>query len=197
MQNYSIEEDLAEAEAMLKGFERYLRGNDVYGSVTGGFFNFGNMPALTLGALVMRLRRLEALREQMTAEQRQRLEIAQRQHDQIRQDWHAHYEKKALREANSRLNTMQQYFADLGQGTDAASGYGPEQLHRTIVQELLGVMAEMGVESADLEAKLRYIDNRLNASAVEYSGFSWDPVLEPVYPQMAYWWLYKQPRSRR
>ena len=35
---YDIDRDVREAEAMVKGFERYLKGRELYGSVSGGFF---------------------------------------------------------------------------------------------------------------------------------------------------------------
>ena len=194
---YSIDQDLREAEAMVKGFERYLRGSEIYGSVTGGFFNFGDMPSLTVGALEMRLRRLQALSEQMTTDQQARLHSALKEYEVVRKEWRAHYEKKVLREAHSRLNTIQQYFQDIAQGTDAAGAYGPEQFRRTIVQELLDIIEGSGIPSGDLRNKVAFVDHRLDAIAVEYGGFSWDPILEPIYPQTTYWWLYRQPRGVR
>ena len=75
-QDYSIETDLNEAEAMVKGFVNYLKSNEVYGSVAGGFFGFGQMPSLTTGALAMRLRRLAVLRAQLDDGQQARLDAA-------------------------------------------------------------------------------------------------------------------------
>jgi len=189
-QDYSIDQDLKEAETMVKNFASYLRGSELYGSATGGFFNFGSMPSLTVGALVMRLRRLEALRDQMTPDQQRRLDAVRQQHDAIRKEWHAHYEKKVLREVDSRLNSIGQYFQD-----ENKSAYAPEELRRTIVQELLGVMDDLNLVSEDIDNKLRFIDNRLGGIALMHSDFAWDPMLEPVYPKNDYWWLYRRPRE--
>ncbi len=191
--NYSIDQDLHEAESMVKNFAAYLRGSELYGSASGGFFNFGNMPSLTVGALVMRLRRLEALRDQMTPDQQQRLDSVRQQHDTVRKEWHAHYEKKVLREVDSRLNSIQQYFSD--EHMDQLNAYAPEQLRRTIIQELLGVMNDLGLVSEELDKKLRYVDNRLGGIATIPGSFAWDSMLQPVYPQSEYWWLYRHPRA--
>ena len=196
-QDYSIETDMNEAEAMVKGFESYLKSNEVYGSVGGGFFSFGQMPSLTAGALAMRLRRLSVLHMQMDADQRQRLAATAKQHAAIIDEWAAHYERKLLREANSRLDSMRHYFQEIGQGQDALSNYPPEQLRRTIVQEILIVMADLGIVSADMDTKLRFIDDRLQGVALEPGGFQWAAILEPAYPENDYWWLYRQPRAQR
>ena len=196
-QDYSIETDITEAEAMVKGFERYLKSNEVYGSAGGGIFGFGQMPSLTAGALAMRLRRLGVLEAQLDDQQRDRLAAVNRQHDAICTEWQAHYEKKLLREANSRLDSMRHYFQEIGQGQDAVSNYPPEQLRRTIVQEILTVMDALKIESADLDTKRNYIDDRLQGVALDPTGFQWASILEPAYPEKEYWWLYRQPRAAR
>lgn len=187
-QSYDIDQDLNEATTMLKNFASYLRGSELYGSATGGFFNFGNMASLTVGALVMRLRRLEALRTQMNADQQEQLEGLLKQHEAVREEWRAHYEKKVLREVDSRLNSISQYFKD-----ENRSAFAPEQLKRTIVQELLSVMDDLNLVSEDIDNKLRYVDNRLGGIALVKGDFAWDPQLESIYPENSYWWLYRQP----
>jgi hypothetical protein len=53
-----LERDLNEARDMANGLADYVRGDQLYGSVGGGLFGSGNKPALTVGALLLRLRRL-------------------------------------------------------------------------------------------------------------------------------------------
>jgi hypothetical protein len=196
-EHYSVDQDLREAEAMTKGLENYLKGDTLYASTGGGFFAFGNMPTLTVGALLMRLRRLGVLRMQLSTEQREHLAELNRQHEAIRSQWRAHYEKKMLWEANSRLDSMRHYFAEAVSPDMAANSYSPEQLRRTIVQELLGAMDDLRIQSADLDTKVNQIDSRLNGIATERTGFLWDSQLEPAYPQKDYWWLYRKPRAGR
>ena len=196
--DYSFEQDLKEAEAMTGGLEDYLKADELYGSVGGGFFNFQQMPSLTVGALLMRLRRLHALRDQLNAGQQQRLDTVTDQHNSIREAWRAHYEKKMLWEANSRLDAIRPYFREVSQNQDMALGaYGPEQHRRTIVEEIHIAMEALNILSEDIEKKMREIDGQLAAIATDASGFLWSTELEPVYPQKDFWWLYRKPRQAR
>ena len=194
---YSVDQDLREAEAMTKGLENYLKGDTLYASAGGGIFSFGNMPTMTVGALLMRLRRLGVLRMQLNTQQREQLAELNRKHEEVRSEFPAHYEKKMLWEANSRLDLMRQYFSDAMTPGDAVSNYPPEMLRRTIVQELLAAMDELRIQSAELDTKVQQIDSRLNGIATERTGFLWDAQLEPAYPQKDYWWLYRKPRAGR
>lgn len=197
-QNYSFDQDLREAEAMVDALENYLKGDDLYTSIGGGFLGFSNMPSLTVGALLMRLRRLNNLRMQLNTEQRERLHEINEKHEAIRDKWRAHYEKKLLWEANSRLDAMRHYFSEAAQSMDmAANAYKPEQLRRTIVQDILSALPDLNIHSADLDAKVREIDSRLSSLAGDRTGFLWDAQLEPAYPQKDYWWLYRKPRAPR
>jgi len=194
---YSIDEDLKEAQAMVKGLESYLQGSELYGRVGGGgIFSGGNMPSLTLGALIMRLRRLNLFRDQMTPSQQSQLDTIEQQHEKARKDWQAHYEKWLLKEANSRLDAMNAYFQEIRDTPGmASSAYKPEIQRRTIVQEILGAMDELGIRSADLDSKARKIDSRLRGVGLQSSDFVWASALQPAYPQKVYWWLYSKPRQ--
>lgn len=194
---YTIDNDLKEAQAMVKGLESYLQGSELYGRVgSGGFFSGGTMPSLTLGALLMRLRRLRLFYDQMTPSQQSQLEAIEEQHEKARKEWRAHYEKWLLKEANSRLDAMTPYFQEVRDTpTLAAGAYKPEAQRRTIVQEILDAMEELGIRSADLEAKARKIDSRLRGLGLQPSEFIWASALEPAYPQKVYWWLYSRPRQ--
>ncbi len=197
-ENYSIDQDLREAEAMTKALENYLKGDELYTSIGGGFLGIGGMPSLTVGALLMRLRRLQALRMQLNTDQRERLQTLIEQHDSIRDQWRVHYEQKLLWEANSRLDAMRHYFDEAAQSREmAANNYKPEQLRRTIVQDIVQTMEQLNIRSAEVDDKVRQTDNRLSSIAQEPTAFLWDSQLEPAYPQKDYWWLYRKPRAPR
>ena len=196
-QSYSIDQDLKEAEAMVKGLENYLQSDEVYGKVGGGIFGGGNMPSLTAGALVMRVRRLSFFRDQMKPDQQKRLDTLQSQFEAVRKEWRMHYEAKLLREANSRLDATRGFFQEMQESAaTGASGWRAEVLRRTIVQEIIKEMDALGIASADLDNKARQIDSRLRSAAPEQTKFLWADALEPVYPQREFWWLYTKPRER-
>lgn len=187
---YSLERDLKEASAMAKALEEYVQHDELYGRVGGGLFSSTRMPSLTIGALLMRLRRLRAMEDQLSAEQRHQLRKAEREHERVKKEWAMHYHKKLLYEAHSRLKAMDHYFAESADDPrSAASGYLPEALRRTIVQEIAN---SLDAPDEDLDKAMRKADSGLRRW-VEPASFIWAPTLEPVYPKETYWWLYSRP----
>ena len=192
---YTIKRDLGELEAMVKNLENYVRGDTLYGSAGGaGFFSGGRMPSLTVGAVLMRLRRLDVLHNQMDDAQIHRFEATQEKHAHVADEWRLHYTGKMTREANSRLDAMHAFFEECTTSPKlCANVYRPELLRRTIVQEILIAMDEinMAVED-DLKQKLNGTDGRLR-QFVKPSEFQWAEQLQPAYDQKTFWWLYQQP----
>lgn len=188
--NYRIAKDLKEAEAMVNNLADYLPGSDLYGN-TGGVFS--NMPSLTVGALLLRLRRLTTLRDQLDQRQASKLDAALDKHAQIEADWLDHYNEKLVREAKSRIDAMEGFFSEcIGDVARCAIIYRPELLRRTIVQEIIAAMQERRLQDGELEDAVRAADGRLRAFLRE-EGFQWDQQLRPVYPEQPFWWLYQRP----
>lgn len=196
-EHYNLEQDLREAEAMVNGLERYLEGDQLYGSAgSGGIFGSGTLPALTIGALLLRLRRLEHLRGQLSAAQQARLDAAAAAHEAVRRAHTVRYSERLLHEAHSRLDAMRTFFQEAAENpASAAAIYRPELLRRTIVQEILPALAQLRVSADDLTAKLRRTDAQLGGVAGQPAGFQWDAALAPVYPRETFWWLYQKPRD--
>jgi hypothetical protein len=190
-EDYSIARDLEEAEAMADGLADYIRRDALYGNV-GGFFS--KMPALTVGALLMRLRRLDALRDHMDAGQITRLEKVIQRHQDTAKEWQLHYGQKIEREVKSRLDAMRTFFEECKNDPQLCPRvYKPEANRRTIVQELLYAMEQMNIDrDEELEQKRKTTDNRLR-TVVESTDFIWSEILEPVYDRRDYWWLYSYP----
>jgi hypothetical protein len=188
----NLERDLKEAADMAAGLADYVRGDQVYGSM-GGMFGSGTQPALTIGALLLRLRRLHALEGKLTDAQRQQLIATDAQRAATERDWAVHYDEKLLREANSRLDAMRAYFEECSQSPrQCANSYLPEAMRRTIVQELIIEMDKRSVASEELARKLRDSDGKLRRYA-QPSEFVWTQDLAPVYPKSDFWWLYMRP----
>jgi hypothetical protein len=189
---YKIQTDLEEAKAMAEGLEDYVRGNQLYGHTGGSFFS--RMPSLTVGALLMRLRRLDALRDLMEDRQYKALDSAIDLWVNVRQDWRLHYEGKMHYEIRSRLDSMKTFFRECDDSpTNCRSNYRPELLRRTIVQEIIRELDELGIELEDKTVKkLEMMDKKLR-SVVREDDFQWADGLQDNYPQAEFWWLYSKP----
>lgn len=192
--HYKIDQDLREAQTMAEQLEDYVRGNELYGNAGGGFFS--KMPSLTVGALLMRLRRLDALRDTLNSKQSEQLDNAQRQHDQVREAWQLHYREKMLQEAQSRLDAMRTFFEECARNPKSCYGiYKPEMSRRTIVQEILREMAAQNIRNTEIIERQMGVDGQLRGVVVA-AGFQWDETLQAVYPADEFWWLYYAPAQQ-
>lgn len=189
--NYNLRTDLREAAAMVKSFESYLRGDELYGTTGGSFFN--NMPRTTVGALVMRLRRLDLLRSHMRDSQSKELDRIVDQFHVVRTEWQHHYEQKMSQEVESRIDAMRHFFAECRESVSACSqAYRTEVLRRTTVQEVLVEMDSLNVTEQEALTLVRQADTSLRRFT-EPTEFLWSDMLKPIYPESEYWWLYQAP----
>lgn len=191
---YSLEQDFREAQAMADALVPYVYEDQLYGKVgSGGLFAASKMPSLTLGALLMRLRRLHALQDQMTESQRAALASIDQKHENVRKEWTMHYNNKLAQEALSRLNAMRQYFEECRDDPRlCANTYLPEALRRTIAQEIADAMKRYDTPSEEVTRAMRNADGSLRRYT-QPSEFIWAKELQPVYPQTTFWWLYAKP----
>lgn len=185
---YSIEQDLKEAAAMADGLDEYVRGDQLYGRASGGFFS-GNMPMLTIGALLLRLGRLHALAASLNAVQRAQLAEVDTRHEAVRLEWAHHYGVKVRQELLSRLKALDAYFIEMrDEPRSAVNSYYPEALRRTISQ----LLADALPADDEIKGALRKADGGLRRWT-EPSDFLWAPELEALYPREKFWWLYVRP----
>lgn len=188
---YDPGKDLKEAVAMANALVPYIHEDQLYGSTGGGFFS--TMPRLTLGGLLLRLRRLNALRNNLSDSQRDELDAAIGRNEDVFRTWRTHYEGKLEREATSRLNAMNAFFEECASNPRICAGnYAPEASRRTVIQELIMTMKARKMDPANVEKLARAADSRLKA-VTRQSEFIWDDTLLPVYPRTDFWWLYQKP----
>lgn len=184
-QGYSFERELKEAQAMVEGLTPYLYEDELYGKL--GM----SLPRLTIGGLLLRLRRLRALAGQMNAVDQ--VAALDTRHASLRQEWAQAYNKKLMREAEARLRDLQTYFAECRDDPKlGANAYLPEAQRRTILHEIAAALSPSALEESRLEARLRRIDSDLRR-IVRPSEFVWSDILKPVYPAETFWWLYHRP----
>lgn len=191
---YTIEQDMKELSTMGDNLAQYIPGDELYMGVGGGFFG-SNMPKLTLGAFLMRLRRLNQLRDSLSPVQQAELDKAMTQHDQVRKEWTVHYEKKLTWEAQSRLKAMEEFFRECRENMKTcANAYSPEASRRTIVQELLIAMEKYGVNTHQVITQAHQTDAELRRW-ITAGDFIWSDELQPIYPRDTFWWLYGHPEA--
>lgn len=189
---YTLTRDLEEAKALADNLLPYVYGEELYGSI-GGKFGSSSMPSLTIGALLLRLRRLHALEASLTDTQKALLASIDAQNESVHSEWTQHYNSKLVAEANSRLKVIERYFDEC---TDdprtCANNYLPEALRRTIVEDILATLERYNASTPELERAAKSIDSGLRRF-VQPAEFIWAKELQPTYPQNVYWWLYALP----
>ncbi|MCY4063970.1 MAG: hypothetical protein OXG53_16480 [Chloroflexi bacterium] len=192
---YSLARDLDELEQMVERLGDYLLGDTMYLPVSGGFFRGSGTPQLTVGALLLRRRRLAHLRAKLKRADGLRLDDALAQHDDLQRQWTLHYEMKLQREIPMRLKVMAGFFRECSENPrDCGGAYPVEALRRTIVQEIFLALAEFDYDMREAAAALRPADQALRR-LLHAGDFIWSPMLEPVYPRATFWWLYGSPAA--
>lgn len=190
---YSLEKDLKELDKLTDSLEDYVRGKELYGNAGSAFFS--QLPALTLGAVLMRHYRLNALRHKLNDTQRTTLHQAGLRIDSVTGTWRVHTEEKLLWEANSRLDAMRPFFQECQSSPrQCVANYPTEASRRTIIQHVLDALERMGIESSDVIRKRKESDGLLRSMVVP-CAFIWAEVLGTVYSPTEYWWLYHQPEA--
>lgn len=186
---YDIERDLYELTSMALALEGYIKGDDIYATVDG---MFNDLPPMTLGTFLLRLRRVSALQTELDEEGRSQLAIAIQTRDHVLHDWQEHYWKRLRDEIQSRLASIQRFIDDLNNNPDdTVAGFMPELYARTIVEELINQARDQYDFDGKMVAEVNRLDDALRAITHE-SYFRWDGQLREVYPADVYWWLYSE-----
>jgi len=191
MKIHPTNHNLELASAMLEEMEDYLLSNEVFWPLKRSVGRAA--PRLTLGALLLTLDQLEAMRSDMSPAQDASFEKLIMQMDLVCGKHAVALERKAGREAGSRLNLWRGFVNDLEESPSRAGSYAYEVRHRVMLTRLV----ELGPESADLHTALESagaVDQRLR---LLFTGdaFVWDSRLQGTYPPDEYWHLYGHPRK--
>jgi hypothetical protein len=149
------------------------------------------LPKGTLGGLLMRLHRLDALEDDLTPQQRERLHAAATTVREELQTWAAQAEEMALREIKARLGAWSAYLEEVGGDPDRYIAEYPTQVQGRVALDFLLEYAGDAV-SAGTRSAVTTADNLLRSIGVA-SPFVWDDALIPAYPKSRFWWLYVQP----
>ena len=193
MKIHPTDHNLDLASAMLAEMEDYLLSAEVFWPLDQrAARGEPPFPRLTLGAMQLTLDQLEAMHSEMTGAQSAGHRKVMAQVDLLRRKHAVALERKAAREAVTRLNLWRAFVNELEESPARAGNYAYEVRHRVMLARL----AEKASQSAELEATLdhvRAIDRRLRRLFVQ-DAFIWDQRLQKTYPPERYWYLYGHPR---
>ncbi|HRE48996.1 MAG TPA: hypothetical protein PLD47_14810 [Aggregatilineales bacterium] len=187
--------DLRAVEAMTEPetLKHYLYGTELYGEL-------GNntMPKLTMGSLLMRLHRLNALRERLAPAQALALEKAVQVFEGQRKEWAFHYEGKLLHEVKSRLTALGQFLAEAEENPRLARENYPSAMEkRVMIEWLKDDLERLGKWDEELTGTLANVDNRIRRAADQVDWFIWDERVVGAYPPEPFWFLYRLPPQKR
>ena len=186
MSELNIDQELRTLTTMASSLTPYLYGDEVYGNLGKQF------PQLTVGAILMRLYRLETIADDLTPSQQNSLNEADQQLETARYEWQTHYKEKIHREINARLNTISWFLDDCADSpAGCTSGWPSAAEKRTIVAHLVDEAQNLDVYDLELRAQVSDLDTRLRGF-YKKGPFIWDERLQQAYSPSEFWWLYSQ-----
>jgi hypothetical protein len=181
-----LERDLQITEAMAADLKPYFLSNTLYWSLGSGGYLF---PKGTLGGLLIRLHRLDALSGSLSLDQKHRLQNAQAQTRHQIDQWVVQAEEKALREIKARLRSWGEFVAECEENPRRYEDEYHTQVEGRTILEFLLDLAGKAINGQGVTRKLLLLDQRLRKIGEE-GPFVWDEALIPAFPQETYWWLY-------
>jgi len=181
---YDLARDVRALGAMAANLTPYLYEKELYGYLS------GDLPRLTVGGLLMRLYRLERLRDHLSPEQQNMVQDARINFEAEQSEWSVHYEMKLQQELEARLNALQRYLEDCREKrASCAEEYPVQAEKRLIIEHLSREAARLDVLSPEHQTRLRQLDTQLHRLLTD-GPFITDPLLQEVYPRDEFWWMY-------
>ena len=187
---FDLERDVRTVQEMAARLVPYIYENELYGQMP------GDLPRLTVGGLLMRLRRLSAVSDLLKPAQRTALQAAQEQLDKVRKEWAVAYEGKLQQEFKARISGVEQFLSECGESPRSCFDNYPSGIEkRVMAEELRDEATARNALPSEFQAALTNVDNKLRRYVKKGGGFIWDERLETAYPPDKYWFLYVTPAS--
>lgn len=181
---WDLNRDLRTVSEMSERLVPYVYEDELYGTMP------GDLAKLTVGGLLMRLSRLQGLKDTLTADQQAQVEAAQARLDSARKEWAVHYEGKMTREAKARMQTVENFLNDCVENQKlCAENYASQMEKRVILDALATESQRINFPIEVLDERLQRLDNAIRRF-VEKGTFRWDARLEKVYDADRFWYLY-------
>jgi len=181
---YDLNRDVDTAQKMASRLHPFVYEDETFG------FMPDDLPRLTISGLLMRLHRLSLLGDLLSDEQREMLNTAHQQVDNIKQEWHVAYTNKITHELVMRINEWSQFLNECGQHQDECNEQYPSMVEkRVMIQALVDEAKTLNALSPEIEKRLRDTDLLLQGH-FKPGAFIWDQRLQRAYPQDRYGFLY-------
>lgn len=186
-----LERDMATLAAMLEHLDDYLMSD-----ATRWEMGKPDMPPMTIGGILMRLRRLPDRQSMLYEFEREGLRHAREQFERTIEDHVVRFEQRAHQELGARLREWTTYLRDLSSRRAAErSHYAYRADTRLVIGELIARLSQPPFKlQVQILGDLDALDSRLRSRWVD-GAFVLDSVWESVYPPDEYWWLYGNPKA--
>lgn len=188
---------------MDKGAERLARDVDVLEAMSNEMADYldsdvlfwpmglSNLPMLTLGGYLMREYRLQALQDQLSAEDQARVAASVAHFNEVLANRVVRFENKATAELEARLRQWQEFLKEIdSDSADKASNYATAVETRAMIEALLNRLSLPPYRLPDRSVQhLAALDTSLR-NRWRPGDFVWPDTWDTAYPRADYWWLH-------
>jgi hypothetical protein len=189
-----LDRDLHIVTILAGDLKDYLLSDTLYWSLSDPGPSNNRYPLGTVGGQMLRLRRLDAARGQLSPEQSQRLDDAAATTHDILNEWIIQREQKVAREIKARLQTWSAFLDDLSADTQRFRSEYATQVEGRAILSMLFPLAGRAADGQGFQARLERLDERLRMVCGP-GDFVWDPIFEHGFPRADFPWLYVQARN--
>ncbi len=186
---------LLTVEQMVAELEDYFARDELFRQLVVHTPWGDELPKMTLGGLVERLRFLERHRDELTPEERDRLDRARDAYDTFVRRHFSQVAERLRREFKSYLGSWKWYLDELRENPRKAADYPAEVHNRVRLTTLLEEARRLGIElDPSLVAQLEDLDAFLR-SRWEKGPFVWHGHAAEDFDPDAHWYLFGRPRG--
>lgn len=187
--------DLAVVQVMAVELEPYLLADHLYHTITVSYAGAQQNLQMTGADLLTRLHRLIGAAAHLTDTERRELARLQASVAQVCRRLQPQWQERLAREIKARLSSLQWFLDDClaDSPTEALRCHVEfpfEMRNRQRIEEGLKALDYHVAEH--LAEKLQRIDRQIRRIAPP-SSFVWDERLRTIFPEEAYWYLYRRP----
>lgn len=188
--------DAALCATMADELEDYLRSNVLFWEPNRRAPGGADLPKLTIGGLLLALRRLQTLRDRLASTQLEALDQAERALAFQKSEWRFRYQSKLTRDLRSRLDSWAWYLEDCCRGGESIIAHYPRQVETRVKIELLLAEAdEVGLDVQGARQRQTDLDRRLRADFA-LGDFCWLDELAPGFPAERFWYVWGRPECQ-